>query len=54
MNSEMIYSSNDYGEFNKIIQTNNKEEKTTKDKNKKVKEASYLDKKRSNDLIIFN
>lgn len=41
MNSEMIYSSNDYGEFNKIIQTNNKEEKTTKDKNKKVKVIDY-------------
>jgi hypothetical protein len=41
MNSEMIYSSNDYGEFNKIIETNNKEEKTTKDKNKKVKVIDY-------------
>ncbi len=41
MSSEMIYSSNDYGEFNKIIQTNNKEEKTTKDKNKKVKVIDY-------------
>ncbi len=41
MNSEMIYSSNDYGEFNKIIQTNNKEEKTIKDKNKKVKVIDY-------------
>ena len=38
--SEMIYSSNDYDEFNKIIQTNNKEEKT-KDKNKKVKVIDY-------------
>ena len=40
-NSEMIYSSNDYGEFNKIIETNNKEEKTTEDKNKKVKVIDY-------------
>ena len=41
MNSEMIYSSNDYGEFNKIIETNNNEEKTTKDKIKKVKVIDY-------------
>ena len=41
MSSEMIYSSNDYGEFNKIIQTNNKEEKITKNQNKKVKIIDY-------------
>ena len=41
MNSEASYSSNDYDEFNKIIQTNRKEEKTTKDKNKKVKVIDY-------------
>ena len=41
MNAEMVYSSNDYGEFNKIIQTNSKEEKTTKNQNKKVKIIDY-------------
>ena len=41
MNSEMVYSSNDYGEFNKIIKTNSKEEKTTKNQNKKVKIIDY-------------
>ena len=47
MNSEMIYSSNDYGEFNKIIQTENKEEKITKNKNKKVKIIDYSKLKQS-------
>ena len=37
INSELRYSSNDYGEFNKIIQTKNKEERTIKNKNKEVK-----------------
>ena len=41
MNGEMVYSSNDYGEFNKIIQTKSKEEKTTKNQNKKVKIIDY-------------
>ena len=53
MNSAMIYSSNDYGEFNKIIQTNNKEEKTTKDKNKKVKVIDY-DKLKEDEKKIKN
>ena len=37
INSELTYSSNDHGEFNKIIQTKNKEEKIIKNENKKVK-----------------
>ena len=41
MNAEMVYSSNDYGEFNKIIQTKSKEEKTTKNQNKKIKIIEY-------------
>ena len=41
INTEMAYSSGDYGEFNKIIQTENKEEKTTKNENKKVKIIDY-------------
>ena len=41
INTEMTYSSGDYGEFNKIIQTENKEEKTTKNENKKVKIIDY-------------
>ena len=41
MNEEMIYSSNDYGEFDKIIQTNSKDEKTIKNQNKKVKIIDY-------------
>ena len=41
MNAKMVYSSNDYGEFNKIIKTNSKEEKTTKNQNKKVKIIDY-------------
>ena len=41
MNAETAYSSSDYGEFNKIIQTENKEEKITKNKNKKVKIIDY-------------
>ena len=41
MNAKMVYSSNDYGEFNKIIKTNSKEEKTTKKQNKKVKIIDY-------------
>ena len=54
MNSEMIYSSNDYGEFNKIIQTNNKEEKTTKDQNKKVKIIDYGKLKESEKKLKIN
>ena len=41
MNAELVYSSNDYDEFNKIIQTKTKEEKTTKNQNKKVKIIDY-------------
>ena len=41
MNAKMVYSSNDYGEFNKIIQTKSKEEKITKNQNKKVKIIDY-------------
>ena len=41
MKSEMVYSSNDYGEFNKIIQTNGKEEKPIKIQNKKIKVIDY-------------
>ena len=41
MNAEMVYSSNDYGEFNKIIQTKSKGETTTKNQNKKVKIIDY-------------
>ena len=41
MNTETAYSSSDYGEFNKIIQTKNKEEKITKNENKKVKIIDY-------------
>ena len=37
INSELTYSSNDYGEFNKIIQTKNKEEKININQNKKIK-----------------
>jgi|TARA_B110000438_G_scaffold89565_1_gene89077 hypothetical protein len=36
-NSELNYSSNDYGEFNKIIQSKNREEKIINNQNKKVK-----------------
>ena len=41
MNEEMIYSSNDYGEFDKIIQTKSKDEKSIKNQNKKVKIIDY-------------
>ena len=41
MNAEMVYSSNDYGEFNKIIQTKSKEETATKNQNKKIKIIDY-------------
>ena len=37
INSELTYSSNDYGEFNKIIPKKKKEEKIIKNENKKVK-----------------
>ena len=37
INFELTYSSNDYGEFNKIIQTKNKEEKININQNKKIK-----------------
>ena len=37
INSELTYSSKDYGEFNKIIKTKNREEKIIKNENKKVK-----------------
>ena len=37
INSELTYSSNDYGEFNKIIQTKNKKEEIIKNQNKEIK-----------------
>ena len=43
MNAEMVYSSNDYGEFNKIIQTKSKEEKL-KETEKKIKNKLGIEK----------
>ena len=39
--SELNYSSNDYGEFNKIIPTKNRREKTINNQNKKIKIIDY-------------
>ena len=41
IDSELIYSSNDYGEFNKIIPTKNTAKEIINDKNKKVKIIDY-------------
>ena len=41
INSELIYSSNDYGEFNKIIPTKNIGKKIINNKNQKVKIIDY-------------
>ena len=41
IDSELIYSSNDYGEFNKIIPTKNTEKKIINNKNQKVKIIDY-------------
>ena len=40
-NSQLSYSSNDYNEFNKIIQTKIQKEKLTKNQNQKVKIIDY-------------
>jgi len=40
INSKLTYKSSDYGEFNKIIQTKNGDEKI-KEKNKKIKVVDY-------------
>ena len=37
----MNYSRNDYGQFNKIIKTSNKEENLSEEQNKKVKVIDY-------------
>ena len=41
IDSELSYSSNDYGEFNKIIPTKNTEKKIINNKNQKVKIIDY-------------
>ena len=41
INSELSYSSNDYGEFNKIIPTKNIGKKIINNKNQKVKIIDY-------------
>ena len=40
-NGEINYSRNDYGQFNKIIKTENKDENLSEEKNKKVKVIDY-------------
>ncbi len=40
-NGEVNYSRNDYGQFNKIIKTSNKEENLSEEQNKKVKVIDY-------------
>ena len=40
INSKVTYKSSDYGEFNKIIQTKNNDEKI-KEQNKKIKVIDY-------------
>ena len=41
VNSEISYSSKDYDEFNKIIKTKDKKEKTINNQNKKIKIIDY-------------
>ena len=41
IDSGLSYSSDDYGEFNKIIQTKNRREKTINNQNKKIKIIDY-------------
>ena len=41
VDTEFSYSSNDYGEFNKIIPTKNRREKTINNQNKKIKIIDY-------------
>ena len=41
IDTEFSYSSNDYGEFNKIIPTKNRREKTINNQNKKIKIIDY-------------
>ena len=41
INSELSYSSNDYGEFNKIIPIKNADKKIINNKNSKVKIIDY-------------
>ena len=41
VDTEFSYSSNDYGEFNKIIPTKNTAKEIINDKNKKVKIIDY-------------
>ena len=41
IDSGLSYSSNDYGEFNKIIPTKNRREKTINNQNKKIKIIDY-------------
>ena len=41
IDTEFNYSSNDYGEFNKIIPTKNRREKTINNQNKKIKIIDY-------------
>ena len=53
INSELNYSSKDYGEFNKIIKTKNKEVKIINNENKKVKIIDF-NKLRDNEKNLKN
>ena len=50
---KLSYTSSDYGKFNKIIQTKNKEEEIKKDQNKKIKIIDY-DKSKENEKKLKN